>query len=44
MFYLIRLGSLFSEVLWRRKHRWIEISVERAWSADMAPRLFDQGV
>jgi len=44
MFYFTRLGSLLSELMWRRRHRWIEISIQRAWSADMAPRLFDRDV
>jgi hypothetical protein len=40
---LIRLRTLVSDMLWRRRLHWVEISVERAWSRDMAPRLFDLG-
>ena len=41
MLVFARLGSLFSDLMWRRRNRWIEISIERAWSADVAPRLFE---
>ena len=37
------LGQLVAGVLRRRRLHWVEISVERAWSRDMAPRLFDLG-
>jgi hypothetical protein len=43
MVVLNRLVSLLSEVVWRRRYHWVEISVERAWSRDMPPRLFDLG-
>jgi hypothetical protein len=36
-----RLKALVSGVLARRRLHWVEISVERAWSSDMSPRLFD---
>jgi hypothetical protein len=36
-----RIAKFFSDVLMRRRLRWVEISVTRAWSGDMAPRLFD---
>ena len=35
------LGSALLNMLRRRRLHWVEISVERAWSHDMAPRLFD---
>jgi hypothetical protein len=40
---LSKLLSLVSEIVWRRRYHWVEISVERAWSRDMPPRLFDLG-
>jgi len=43
MIVLSRLGSLVLDMLRRRRLHWVEISVERAWSRDMAPRLFDLG-
>lgn len=43
MMVVIRLRALVSDMLRRRRLHWIEISVERAWSRDMAPRLFDLG-
>ncbi|HEY6117336.1 MAG TPA: hypothetical protein VI172_15400 [Candidatus Dormibacteraeota bacterium] len=36
-----RLMALVSGMLARRRLHWVEISVERAWSSDMSPRLFD---
>jgi hypothetical protein len=41
MFY--RFSALVSDVITRRRLHWVEISVERAWSRDMVPRLFDLG-
>ena len=41
MMALIRLRTLVSDMLRRRRLDWVEVSVERAWSRDMAPRLFD---
>lgn len=38
-----RLVALFRTISTRRRLHWVEISVERAWSRDMAPRLFDLG-
>jgi len=43
MLFFIRLANLVGDVLDRRRHRWVEISVSRAWSHDMTPRLFDLG-
>jgi hypothetical protein len=43
MAYLSKLVSLVSEIIWHRRYQWVEISVERAWSRDMPPRLFDLG-
>jgi hypothetical protein len=37
------IAALVSRVLMRRRFRWVEISVEKAWSRDMLPRLFDAG-
>jgi hypothetical protein len=36
-----RLKALVTGMFARRRLHWVEISVERAWSRDMAPRLFD---
>ena len=36
-----RLFELLASVLNRRRNRWIEVSVTRAWSHDMQPRLFE---
>ena len=41
MVYLARVVQLVANMLNRRRNRWIEISVVRAWSYDMPPRLFD---
>ena len=38
-----RVVTLFRSMSARRRLHWVEISVERAWSRDMAPRLFDVG-
>ena len=38
-----RFVALFRNLSARRRLHWVEISVERAWSRDMAPRLFDLG-
>jgi hypothetical protein len=38
-----RVVTLLSYVFVRRRHRWVEISLERAWSRDIVPRLFDVG-
>jgi len=38
-----RLVALASGMLARRRLHWVEVSVERAWSHDMAPRLFNLG-
>jgi hypothetical protein len=37
------LARLVTDALTRRRTRWIEVSVTRAWSHDMHPRLFDLG-
>jgi len=36
-----RFVALLRGISERRRLHWVEISVERAWSRDMAPRLFD---
>jgi hypothetical protein len=38
-----RIAALLSNFLARRRLHWAEISVEKAWSRDMLPRLFDLG-
>ena len=38
-----RLVVMFADRLLMRRRRWVEISVTRAWSHDMVPRLFDLG-
>jgi hypothetical protein len=38
-----RIAALLSQMLARRRLYWVEISVEKAWSRDMLPRLFDLG-
>jgi hypothetical protein len=38
-----RVVTLLRSVSARRRLHWVEISVERAWSRDMSPRLFDLG-
>ena len=38
-----RLFGMVADLLNYRRQRWIEISVTRAWSRDMTPRLFDLG-
>jgi len=38
-----RVATLWRTISTRRRLHWVEISVERAWSRDMAPRLFDLG-
>jgi len=43
MLFFVRLVHLLGDVMDRRRHRWVEISVNRAWSYDMNPRLFDLG-
>jgi hypothetical protein len=41
MAFLGRVGALLSHILERRRLHWVEISVTRAWSHDLAARLFD---
>lgn len=36
-----RLVSVLEDIVRRRRLRWVEVSIERAWSHDMTPRLFD---
>ena len=31
----------FVQLIDRRRNRWVEISLTRAWSHDLPPRLFD---
>jgi hypothetical protein len=38
-----RVLGLFTHVLERRRLHWVEISLTRAWSHDLPPRLFDLG-
>jgi hypothetical protein len=38
-----RVAALMSYIAARRRLHWVEISVEKAWSRDMLPRLFDLG-
>jgi hypothetical protein len=38
-----RIVALVSYVLTRRRLHWVQISVERARSRDVLPRLFDLG-
>lgn len=38
-----RLAIVVTGMIRRRQLQWVEISVVRAWSRDMAPRLFDVG-
>lgn len=38
-----RVVTLLSYVFVRRRLHWVEISLERAWSRDVVPRLFDVG-
>jgi hypothetical protein len=43
MAYLSKLVSLMSDIVWRRRYHWVEISLERARSRDTPLRLFDLG-
>jgi hypothetical protein len=43
MYLLGRIAGLVTRMLDRRRTRWVEISVTRAWSHDLPPRLFDLG-
>jgi hypothetical protein len=36
-----RMVTLVAELISRRRLHWVEISIARAWSKDMSPRLFD---
>lgn len=38
-----RIAALVTHMLVRRRLHWVEISVTRAWSHDLPPRLFDLG-
>ena len=38
-----RIAAVISLIIARRRLHWVEISVEKAWSRDMLPRLFDLG-
>jgi hypothetical protein len=35
------IAGLMTRILDRRRTRWVEISVTRAWSHDLLPELFD---
>jgi len=37
------LVRLVSELMSRRRNRWVEVSLTRAWSHDTPPPLFDLG-
>lgn len=37
------IARLVTTMIWHRRLHWVEISVTRAWSKEMAPRLFDLG-
>ena len=41
MYFLGRIAGVVTRMLDRRRTRWIEISVSRARSHDLPPRLFD---
>ncbi len=43
MYFLGRIVGLMARAIDRRRTHWVEISVSRAWSHDMPPRLFDLG-
>ena len=43
MLIFLRLVNLLGDLVGRRRRNWVEISVTRAWSYDMNPRLFDFG-
>jgi hypothetical protein len=43
LYFLGRIVGLMTRALDRRRTRWIEISVTRAWSHDLPPRLFNLG-
>lgn len=43
MFILRRVVGLIADTIHRRRLRWVEISITRAWSRDLPPRLFDLG-
>ena len=38
---LSRLVALIDLMIQRRRHHWVEVSLTRAWSRDLPPRLFD---
>ena len=38
---LSRLVALIDAMIQRRRYHWVEISLSRAWSHDLPPRLFD---
>jgi len=41
MYFLGWIAALMTSILERRRTRWVEISVTRAWSHDLPARLFD---
>jgi len=43
MYLLGRIAEVVTRLIDRRRTRWVEISVARAWSRDLPPRLFDLG-
>jgi hypothetical protein len=38
-----KLVSLASDIIWRWRYPWVEVSLARAWGRDVPPRLFDRG-
>ena len=38
---LSKVMAMIDNILWRRRLHWVEISLARAWSHDLPPRLFD---
>ena len=41
MVIISRIVALIAGAVQRRRTHWVEISVTRAWSRDLPPRLFD---
>jgi hypothetical protein len=41
MFMLSRFVAVIAGMIQRRRLHWVEISLTRAWSHDLPPRLFD---
>ena len=41
MFILSRFVAVIADMIQRRRLHWVEVSLTRAWSHDLPPRLFD---